>query len=237
MQFPYLVQVERLSYIVDLYLSYGLDVMVVGQPGTGKTSFVENLVQSRLPVTRLQMSPTLIPSQLQDFILERVGHLDKRAGHRLAGGGGGGGRGASRLASSMRTTFFLDDVHLASSGASTDLGGSRVGEEGDCSPVLELARFAVQHHHLPDTTRAYTHSLNNVRYIVSCVPGDYWGLPHQFSRSFNPVPFLPPTDDFLQRVFCRSVLQWLLQFPDTALGGDPQPLAKVLIKVCTMHAI
>jgi hypothetical protein len=233
------LQIERFAYIVDLYLSYGLDVMIVGQRGTGKTSFVENLIHSRFPVTKLQMSPTLSPGQLQGFILERVAQLERRGGQRIVGGGG---RGATKIASSMRSTFFLDDIHLASNvhvAKKIDSGGE--GEEGEsyfgcCAPVLELTRFAVQHNHLIDVSRSYSHSLNNVRYIASCTPWEYWKLPHQLSTSFNPVPFLPPSDHTLHRVFSSSVLQWLRQFPDSAFGGDPLPLAEVspstiLIKV------
>ena len=194
--------------------------MIVGQEGTGKTSFVENLVQSRLPVTKVQMSPTLTSLQLQELILERVSQLDKRSGHRLVGGVRGG---ASKLASSMRSTFFLDDIQLALS--MSDSGG-RIGERV-CSPVLELARYAIQQHQLVDFSRSYSHSLNNVHYITSCTPGEYWKLSHQLSHSFNPVPFLPPSDECLHKVFSRSVLYWLEQFPDSATGGDPEPLAKV----------
>ena len=34
-------ELTRLAYIVDLYLSYDLNVLLVGEPGTGKTAFVE----------------------------------------------------------------------------------------------------------------------------------------------------------------------------------------------------
>ena len=221
-------QIEQFAYIVDLYLSYGLDVMIVGQRGTGKTSFVENLIQSHFPVTKLQMSPTLSPGQLQRFILERVAQLERRGGQRIMGGGG---RGATKLASSMRSTFFLDDIHLALNTARVIDSGGGGGEGelciGDSPPVLELARFALQHNHLIDVSRNYSHSLNNVHYIASCTPREYWKLPHQLSSSFNPVPFLPPSDNTLHCIFSSSVLQWLQQFPDSAFGGDPLPLAEV----------
>ena len=198
--------------------------MIVGQRGTGKTSFVENLIQSRFPITKLQMSPTLSPAQLQGFILERVAQLERRGGQRIVGGGG---RGATKLASSMRSTFFLDDIHLASNVARM-IDNGREGEACiECCPVLELARFAVQHNHLIDVSRSYSHSLNNVHYIASCTPWEYWKLPHQLSSNFNPVPFLPPSDHTLHHVFSSSVLQWLQQFPDSAFGGDPLPLAEV----------
>ena len=34
-------ELTKLSYIVDLYLSYNYNVMLVGEQGTGKTAFVE----------------------------------------------------------------------------------------------------------------------------------------------------------------------------------------------------
>lgn len=200
--------------------------MIVGQNGTGRTSFVENLIRSRFPVTRLQVSPTLTPTQLQEFILDRVHQLDKRAGQRLTGGG----RGATK--SPMKCMFFLDDIHLASSTPqrlnSSNMEREKVeGEVSLHSPVLELARFAVQQHQLIDFSRSYHHSLNNMRYIASCTSWEYWKLPHRFSHNFNPIPFLAPSDDCLHQVFCCSVLQWLKQFPDTAIGGEPEPLAEV----------
>ena len=193
--------------------------MIIGREGTGKTSFVENLIHSRLPISKLQMNPMLSPAQLQEFILGRIQQLDKRSGHRLVGG-------ANKHAISTRSTFFLDDIHLAC-GVSQSIDNTRLGEESICSPVLELARFAVQQHQLVDFSRGYTHSLNNLCYITSCTPWEYWKLPHQFSRCFNTVPFLPPSDSCLHQIFSHSVLYWLQQFPETATGGDPEPLAKV----------
>ncbi len=34
-------QLERFAYVADLYLSFGLNVMIVGSQGTGKSSFVQ----------------------------------------------------------------------------------------------------------------------------------------------------------------------------------------------------
>ena len=43
---------------------------------------------------------------------------------------------------------------------------------------------------------------------------------------FNPVPFLPPSDECLHQIFSRSVLLWLQQFPESAVG-DAEVLAEV----------
>lgn len=77
-----------------------------------------------------------------------------------------------------------------------------------------------------DATRNYQHDLHNVRYIASCEPSGLRGMSSRLSSVFNLVPFLPPSEDCLQRIFSQSVLLWLQQFPDTAVG-DPELLAEV----------
>ena len=39
------LQLERYAYICDLYLSYGNSVILVGDQGSGKTSFVKVMLQ------------------------------------------------------------------------------------------------------------------------------------------------------------------------------------------------
>ena len=203
---------ERYAYIIDLYLSYGLNVMIIGEEGTGKTSFVEHLIQARVPLTRLPITHTLTPLQLQQNLLDRITQLEKRVGQRLGG--------ASKKTSSIKNVFFLDDIHLASQVVQPQ---SLVTKH---SPLLEIVRFAVDQKQLVELQRDYRHMLNNVRYIASSVPGEFWRLPIQLCHSFNLVPFFPPSDAHLQRVFSQSVLLWLQQFPDTTLG-DPESLSSV----------
>ncbi len=195
-------QLDRYTYIIDLYLSYGFNVMIIGDKGSGKSSLVENLLQTRLPITRLPITPALTASQLQDKILTRVNAAEKRAGQRL-----------SHRGSSNKFIFFLDDVHLAQ-------------KRGNVSTVLELTRFVSTHRQLYDYSRNYLHTLSEARFISSCTSEGYWKLSNKFSRVFNPVPFLPPSDDCLKQIFSSSVLQWLQAFPDNSVGNT-EALAEV----------
>ena len=79
---------------------------------------------------------------------------------------------------------------------------------------------------LLDATRNYQHDLHNVKYIASCVPSALMGISPQLHSLFNLVPFFYPSDDCLQRIFSQSVLLWLQQFTETAVG-DPMPVAEV----------
>lgn len=191
--------------------------MIVGQRGTGKTSLVANLLQSRLPITRLQITPAITPSQLQEKFLTRISAIEKRAAQRHTHGG---------RKTSNKCVFFLDDVHLASKGVVND-SFSLPGSRHLSSAVLELTRFASIHHQLYDYSRNYQHTLNNVRFISSCTPEEYLRLPIEFSRAFNPVPFIPPSDECLKHIFSRSVLLWVQQFPESSMG-DPDIFAEVM---------
>ena len=183
--------------------------MIVGQGGTGKSSLVENLLQSRLPITTLQITSALTAAQLQEKFLARLSAIEKRSGHRYS------------YKQSSKCIFFLDDVHLANS-SSVSCDSSMV----KTSTVLELTSFVVAHHQLFDYSRDYSHTLNEVRFISSCTPEEFWRLPIKFLRSFNSVPFLPPSDDCLKQIFSNSVLLWLQEFPETSIG-EPETLAEV----------
>ena len=52
------------------------------------------------------------------------------------------------------------------------------------------------------------------------------GISPQLHSLFNLVPFFYPSDDCLQRIFSQSLLLWLQQFPEAAVG-DPMPLVEV----------
>lgn len=188
--------------------------MIIGQRGTGKTSLVENLLQSRLPITRLQITSALAPSQLQEKFLARISALEKRAGQHHT-------HGARKTAN--KCVFFLDDVHLASKSNNT-FPDPMLSSQSPA--VLELTRFASFHHQLYDYSRNYQHTLNSVQFICSCTPEEYLRLPIGFSRAFNPVPFLPPSDECLKQIFSRSVLLWAQQFPESSMV-DPDATAEV----------
>lgn len=179
--------------------------MILGDKGSGKSSLVENLLQTRLPITRLPITPVLTANQLQEKILTRVNAVEKRAGQHF-----------SHRGSSNKFIFFLDDLHLAQ---------QRSGNN-NVSTVLELTRFVSSHRQLYDYSRNYLHNLSEARFISSCTPEEYWKLPNKFSRVFNSVPFLPPSDDCLKQIFSNSVLQWLQEFPDNSIG-NAEALAEV----------
>ena len=203
-----LLQLERLAYISDLYFLYGLDVIITGLTGTGKTSFVNNLLKSRLSIIRIPITCIETPLCLQSSILTKLAQEEKKTGQKLVGS-------SRRL--QRKVAFVLDDIHLAPKYDSTAVTSCT-------SPILELVTFMVSNHKLVDFARGCDHILNS-RFAVITTPGDYWRLPTRLTRKLCRLPFFPPSDECLHQVFSRSIELWLQAFP--SIGDVDQ-----VINVC-----
>ena len=207
-------------YISDLYLSYGYDVILTGLRGTGKTSFVSNLLGNYFSITRLPISHMRTAKQLQSRILEIVTQQEKKSVRRFSGG---------HKKYVQKTAFYLDDIHLAQSFC-TDSCDDK-SSKTLTNPSLELIRFMLCHHKLITVTRTYKHYLN-CKFVASSIPEDYWRLPVRLTRNMCRVPFLPPSDECLHQVFSSNILFWLQAFPSETLGNADQ-----IAHVCPLFTV
>ncbi len=171
--------------------------MLTGEVGTGKTSFVDNILRSRLAISRLPTNGLLTPIQLQTNIVEKLTLLEKKSGQRLFGGS---------KKSQFRNVFFLDNLHSTLTLSDTDTDGDVP------SPILELMRYMLCHCKLTNFMRTCEQLLNS-RFFAISTPGDYWRLPIRMTRTMCRVPFLPPSDECLHQIFSRSLNLWLEEFP------------------------
>jgi hypothetical protein len=190
---------DRFAYLTDLYISYGFDVILIGERGSGRTSFVNNLLRNRLSMNRLAVSHLLTPLQLQRDIKEKLAQLEKKSGHRFLGGG-------RRL--QQKHAFFLDDIHLASTAGTAGCAPPSSAH----SPLLELIRYMLRHHKLTDSGRTYEYLLPS-KFVATSTPGHYWRLPVRVTRGMCRVPFLPPSDECLHKIFTHNIRLWLEAFP------------------------
>lgn len=179
-------------------------MVLTGDRGTGKSSFVNNLVKSRLSVSQLPINHLSTPVQLQSNVLEKLSQLEKKSGQRWPGG--------SSKKSQHRSVFFLDDIHLApESSASVHVGQPPGGSGLDC-PLTELVRYMLSHRRLTDFARACEHLLSP-RFMATCTPEAYWRLPVRLTRGVCRLPFLPPSDQCLHQIFSSNINLWLEGFP------------------------
>lgn len=166
---------------------------------------------NRLPVTHL-----LTPVQLQLDITEKVAQMDKKSGHRLLGGA---------KKAQQKHAFFLDDLHLASKPCPVEhrnLSAEFTPSQSPHPPLLELIRYMLGHRKLTDFARSYEHPMAS-KFVAMSTPADYWRLPVRLTRGMCRVPFLPPSDECLHKIFASSTKPWLEAFP----LGDVTPVLNV----------
>lgn len=120
----------------------------------------------------------------------------------------------------QRSLFFLDDLHLGCQRQPCILASPPT-----C--LVELVSFASRHSCLfdyPENTLCY---MDNVQYIVSCLPGSQYRLLPQLLGSFHPVPLHPPSDKTLHTIFSSRLQVWFKKYQNAAIG-EPEVLAKAL---------
>lgn len=184
--------------------------MFVGDGGTGKTSFVNNLMKRHLSVSRIGITQTLTSIQLQANILDRLAQQLKQHGQRMV---------LPKRSTTLATGLYLDDLHLAHLDDQTSLNVS--------SPLLETIRYLLYHRKIADPLRRWYENNLNFKYLASCTPEGYWRLPIRLVKSMCLLPFLPPSDKCLHQVFSQSLQLWLTSFSSSSVLWNAKQIANV----------
>ncbi|XP_061236540.1 dynein heavy chain domain-containing protein 1 isoform X3 [Bos javanicus] len=186
-------QTERLLYVVDLLLSEGHPVLLAGEAATGKTTFVEVLVEPQHPYINSPVHPAVTTTHLR-LLLSREVQGQSQAGPWTA----------RHLDSKGFLLFLLEDLHLAAS-----------DPEKSCQPLLETLRQAI------DGT-VYTHSTLELQTLqpgvnflaTATVPGFCEQLLcPRLSRLFTVLALGSVTQATLLSRHMPSIQAWLERFP------------------------
>uniref|UniRef100_H0VLU3 Dynein heavy chain domain 1 n=1 Tax=Cavia porcellus TaxID=10141 RepID=H0VLU3_CAVPO len=200
-------QTERLLYVVDLLLSRGQPVLLAGEEATGKSAFVEALVEPNHPYIDSRVHPALHSTHFR-LLLSR-GVQDQTQASSWS---------TRHQDSEGSLLFLLEDLHLATSDA-----------EKSCQPVLEALRQAM------DGT-VYAHStleLQTLQPIVNflataTVPGgSERPLCPRLCRLFTVLALGSVTQATLMSRHTPSIQAWLERFPSVEQVGI---LGKALVQ-------
>ncbi|KAM9658950.1 dynein heavy chain domain-containing protein 1 [Trichechus inunguis] len=192
------LQTERLLYVVDLLLSKGQPVLLAGEAASGKSAFVEVLVEPNHPYTYVPIHPAFSSIHLRLLLSQGV---HGQAQTSPSSGGHEDSKGS---------LFLLEDLHLAAS-----------DPEKSCQPVLEALRQAI------DGT-VYAHStlkLETLQPIVNflatvTVPGCYERpLCPRLFRLFTVLALGSMTRATLLSRHTPSIQAWLERFPSVEREG------------------
>ncbi|XP_015280495.1 PREDICTED: LOW QUALITY PROTEIN: dynein heavy chain domain-containing protein 1 [Gekko japonicus] len=209
--FCVLPQYERVLYVLDLLLGTSQPVLLIGEPGCGKTSFAETLVQPNHLWQRLRVSFGLRAAHLRE-LLQRKAPRDK--------GPSPFGKPAWAAARKGRCLFLVEDLHMAP----LDPGRGT-------SPVVESLRQALSHHQfyhaetleLQHCPAAGFNCFGTLSALVLGAPP----LCPRFGRLFSVVVLPPLAREALLGMHTPAALAWLERFPLLTRHND---LAAALVK-------
>ncbi|XP_054830568.1 dynein heavy chain domain-containing protein 1 [Eublepharis macularius] len=208
--FCVLPQYERVLYVLDLLLGTNQPVLLVGEPGCGKTSFAETLVQPNRPYQRVCVTLALKATHLRQLLQRKS---QDKGPYPLS-------QSARARAMKGRCLFLLEDLHMAP----LDPGRGT-------SPVVESLRQALsqqQFYHAETLELQHCPAMgfNCFGTLSTPVVGALPPCP-RFSRLFSTVVLPPLTREALLGLHAPVVLAWLEKFPLLTRHSD---LAAALVK-------
>ncbi|XP_053163641.1 dynein heavy chain domain-containing protein 1 isoform X3 [Hemicordylus capensis] len=213
--FSVLPQYERVLFVVELLLGTEQPVLLVGEPGCGKSSFAEMLVQPNYFYHRLCITPALSVAHLRHLLHKKSSSTIRDKGLFP---GGKPGRAAG---SKGRCLFLVEDLHMA-----------RMDPARETSPVIETLRQALsQQQFYQAETLELQHFLGPGLSCFGLLSEPLAGarpLCPRFGRLFSTV-VLPPVAgrETLLSMHVPAVLAWLEKFPLLTRHGD---LASALVR-------
>ncbi|EDM18014.1 rCG39998 [Rattus norvegicus] len=200
-------QVEQLLYVVDLLLSNGQPVLLAGEIATGKSAFVEVLVEPNHPTIHRPINPALNSAHLRN-LLSRAVHGQTQAGSFVG----------PHQDSKGSILFLMEDLHLAA-----------FDPEKSCQPVLETLRQAMEGTIYSHNTLELQTLQPTVNFLATATVPGYSERPlcPRLYRLFTVLALNSMTQDTLLSRHVPSIQAWLERFPSVE---REHTLARALVR-------
>ncbi|XP_076795999.1 dynein heavy chain domain-containing protein 1 isoform X2 [Arvicanthis niloticus] len=200
-------QTEQLLYVVDLLLSNGQPVLLSGEIATGKSAFVEVLVEPNHPTIHSPIHPALNSMHLR--------HLLSRGVHGQVQASSAPGYHQD---SKNYILFLMEDLHLAS-----------FDPEKSCQPVLETLRQAMEGTIYAHNTLELQTLQPTVNFLATATVPGYSERPlcPRLYRLFTSLALNSMTQDILLSRHIPSIQAWLERFPSVE---REHTLARALVR-------
>ncbi|XP_031243612.1 dynein heavy chain domain-containing protein 1 isoform X2 [Mastomys coucha] len=200
-------QTEQLLYVVDLLLSNGQPVLLAGEIATGKSAFVEVLVEPNYPIIHSRIHPALNSTHLR-YLLSRGVHGQTQAVSFLG----------QHQDSKGSILFLMEDLHLAA-----------FDREKSCQPVLETLRQAMEGTIYTHKTLELQTLQTTVNFLATATVPGYSERPlcPRLYRLFTVLALSSMTQDTLLSRHVPSIQAWLERFPSVE---REHTLARALVR-------
>ncbi|KAH0625314.1 hypothetical protein JD844_033823 [Phrynosoma platyrhinos] len=212
--FSVLPQYERVLFVVDLLLGTEQAVLLVGEPGSGKSSFAEMLVQPNFLCHRVCLTPAFSAAHLRQLLHRKTLGTLRDKGHFPIG------KPTRGTAAKMCCLFLVEDLQMAF-----------VDPTRGSSPVMETLRQALTHQqfyhaetlelqHCPGTGF-------NCFGTLSVPTTGARPLCPRLGRLFSTVVLPTVTRESLLHMHTGTILSWLEKFPLLTRHND---LASAIVR-------
>ncbi|XP_070931274.1 dynein heavy chain domain-containing protein 1 isoform X8 [Macaca nemestrina] len=201
------IQTERLLYVVDLLLSGGQPVLLAGEAATGKSVFVEVLVEPHHPYIYSPIHPAFSSTHLRLLLsrgIQGQTQASPQPGHHQD--------------SKASLLFLLEDLHLATS-----------DPEKSCQPVLETLRQAMDGTVYAHSTLELQTLQPTVNFLATVTVPGYCERPlcPRLFRLFTVLALESMTQATLLDRHVPIIQAWLERFPSVE---RERALARALVR-------
>ncbi|XP_074981556.1 dynein heavy chain domain-containing protein 1 [Caretta caretta] len=201
--FTILPQYERLLYVLDLLLGSRQPVLLAGEPGCGKSSFAELLIQPNHSYHRVAISPALGTGHVRHLLESHIlgSTRDKALFTSLLGSRSPAARGGRSC-----YLLLLDDLHAAELDA-------RQGSH----PVVETLRQALSHQEVYGAETLELRHIPSAEFncfgLVAAPAIGVHPLSPRFTRLCSILSLPSVSRESLISIHRPLVLAWLEKFP------------------------
>ncbi|XP_067420749.1 dynein heavy chain domain-containing protein 1 [Emydura macquarii macquarii] len=197
------LQYERVLYVLDLLLGSKQPVLLAGEPGCGKSSFVEALIRPNHAYHRLAISPALSAGHVR-HLLET--HLLSSTRDKALLAGLPAVRAPAARGGKSCYLLLLDDLHAA-----------ELDPRRGSHPMVETLRQALSHQEVygPESMelRHFPSAGLNCFGTMAAPAVGVHPLSPRFTRHFSILSLPTVSRESLVSIHSPSVLAWLEKFP------------------------
>ncbi|XP_013912923.1 PREDICTED: dynein heavy chain domain-containing protein 1 [Thamnophis sirtalis] len=195
-----LPQHERVLFVLNLLLGSEQPILLVGEPGCGKSTFAEMLVQPNYLFQRVFLTPAFSTGHLRQLLHRRCQSTLREKGLFPSG------KPTWGAASKAHFLFLMEDLHLAF-----------VDPVRGTSPVIESLRqtLTLQQFYHAETLELQQCPATGFNYFGTLsvpIPGSLPLCP-RFGRLFSTVVLPDMNRESLLSMHIGTVLTWLEKFP------------------------